>query len=251
MKRLLACGFLLPLCLLGCQSSKPDKTDLYVLAAASLKETFTKMGAEFEKAHPNVNVLPVFAGSQDLALQIKQQAPCDVFASADMAQMKVAETSFRINSANVIHFAQNRLVVVASDKSKVNSLNDLAKPGVKVVLADAKVPAGSYALKLLGKVSPKFQTDVLKNVASDETNVRSVLTKVELGEADCGIVYETDEKVAHGVHELPIPAGAQVGSQYYIAALQGDNNDLAKQFVNFVVSDAGQKILLDRGFKLP
>jgi molybdate transport system substrate-binding protein len=251
MKRLLAWGFLLSLCLWGCQSSKPEKTDLYVLAAASLKETFTTMGAKFEKEHPNVAVVPVFAGSQDLALQIKQQAPCDVFASADLAQMKVAESSFRINSANVIQFAQNRLAVVASNKSKVMTFQDLAKPGVKVVLADSKVPAGSYALKLLGKVSPKFQAAVLKNVASYETDVRSVLTKIELGEADCGIVYETDEKVAKGVHEIAAPPGVQVGSQYYIAALQGPNSDLAKQFVSFVMSDEGQKILADHGFKVP
>ncbi|HEY3779733.1 MAG TPA: molybdate ABC transporter substrate-binding protein [Fimbriimonadaceae bacterium] len=250
MKRLLAWVLAVSLCLFGCQASKPGKTDLYVLAAASLKESFTDIGTQFEKEHPNIQVVPVFAGSQDLALQIKQQAPCDVFASADLRQMKVAESSFRINAANVIQFAQNQLAVAASAHSKVKTFQDLAKPGVKVVLADSKVPAGAYGLLLLAKVSPQFQTAVLKNVASYETDVRSVLTKVELGEADCGIVYETDERVAKGIREIAVPAGAEVGSQYYIAALQGPNIALAKQFVSFVMSEKGQKTLEDRGFKV-
>ena len=208
------------------------------------------MAKAFE-AEDGAHVSLELAGSQQLALQIDNGAPCQVFASADQKQMKVAEQTKRIAPGSELEFAQNRLVIVTGPKSDVNSIQDLTHKGLKLVLADKTVPAGSYALRMLAKGGDAFEKSVLGNVASYEEDVRSVLTKVELGEADAGIVYATDARVAHDVRTVELPKEFATSSQYWIAPIEGPERDLSARFVSFVMSPKGQRILTDAGFLSP
>jgi molybdate transport system substrate-binding protein len=237
--------------LVGCSKSPFAKQDIDVFAAASLKESFAQISAAFEKANPGAHVVLSFAGSQQLALQINKGAPCAVFASADAKQMRTAEQKGRILPGSVLDFASNRLVIVATPSSKVHTVDDLAKPGIKVVIADAKVPAGSYTVQMLEKAKPGFKKAVMGNVVSFEQDVRAVLTKVQLGEADAGVVYATDAMTAKNLREIELPKELSTSSVYYIAALQDAQGDLGSKFVAFVMSPQGQKVFKDDGFLTP
>jgi molybdate transport system substrate-binding protein len=230
-----------------------------VFAAASLQDAFGEIGRNYEAANPGVKVAFNFAGSQQLAQQIAQAAPTDVFASANKAQMAVAIQSGRIVSGTDQVFAGNRLVVVVpkDNRAGVQTLRDLGKPGLKLVLAARGVPAGQYALDFLtktlqdGSFGPGYREAVLKNVVSYEENVRSVLSKVVLGEADGGIVYTTDISgdTAGKVTRIDISDALNTVATYPIAVLKDSaQSALAKGFVDYVLSDAGQKVLLAYGF---
>jgi molybdate transport system substrate-binding protein len=234
-------------------------TKLNVFAAASLQEAFTEIGKGFEAGHPGTQVVFNFAGSQQLAQQISQQAPADVFASANKAQMTVAIQSGRIVSGTDRVFARNRLVVVLpkDNPGRIQTLQDLARPGLKVILAAKEVPVGQYALDFLTRTvkdasfGPGFQAAVLQNVVSYEDSVRSVLSKVVLGEADAGIVYTTDvtPDAAPKVVRIDIPDALNTVATYPLAAIQDSPQaGLASQFVDYVLSDAGQKVLASHGF---
>ncbi len=242
-------AFAVFLALSGCKTSTPPKksTDLTVFAAASLKDVFDKVAKAFETKYP-AHVVYSFAGSQHLALQINQGAPCDVFASADQMQMKMAQVSGRISPQNVLTFAMNRLVVVATKKAGVHKIQDLARKGLKIVLADSKVPAGSYTSDMLDKGGAAFKKAVLANVASYEQDVRSVLAKVQLGEADAGVVYATDYAVSHDLEKIELPGKYSTTTEYQIAPLTGPNQELASDFVSFVESPDGQQIFTNEGF---
>lgn len=246
-------------------ASKPDaataasRTTLTVFAAASLKDAFTEIGKNFEATHDGVKVAFNFAGSQQLAQQLSQGAPADVFASANGAQLNAAVTAGRIVSGTSRTFVRNRLVVVfpATNPGQVQALKDLAKPGLKLVLAAKTVPVGQYALDFLGKASAQtdfgetYSKTVLANVVSYEDNVKAVLTKVALGEADAGIVYTTDvtPDVKEKVTQLAIPDALNTIASYPIAAIENSKNaDLAKKFISYVLSDDGQKVLARNGF---
>ena len=243
-------GYLLiaVLAVVGCSHKKPQGAEIDVFAAASLKNVFGELNQRFESQKPGVTVKFSFAGSQQLALQINQGAPCDVFASADQAQMKNAKQSNRIPAKSVLKFAENRLVIAVPEKSEIQSVKDLTKRGLKVVLAGPSVPAGAYAVKMLTKGGEPFKSAVLKNVVSYEQDVRAVLTKVALGEADAGVVYATDIQAAKGVRAIELPAQFETKSAYYIAALNGPHQDAGSKFVSFVMSPEGQKLLSDDGF---
>jgi molybdate transport system substrate-binding protein len=232
---------------------------LNVFAAASLQDVFTEMGKNFEAANPGAKVAFNFAGSQQLAQQIGQGAPADVFASANKAQMAVAIKSGRVVSGTEHVFVRNRLVVIVpkDNPGKVEKLQDLANPGLKLVLAAKEVPVGQYTLDFLTKTltdtnfGAAYQGAVLKNVVSYEDNVRSVLSKVVLGEADAGVVYTTDvtQDAAPKVTSIDIPDTLNTVASYPIAALQDSKQaDLAGKFVTYVLSDEGQKILASYGF---
>ena len=231
---------------------------LNVYAAASLKASFSTIGANFHTAHPNVTVTFNFGGSDTLATQIDQGAPADVFASANITQMNVVVKAGMIDSSTPVVFAHNRLVVVypKSNPANLQTLQDLAKSGVKIVLAAKTVPAGQYALTFLTKASadpsftPSYQADVLKNVVSYETDVTSVLTKVSLGEADAGIVYTTDaETVTSSVGTITIPDALNTVAAYPIAPVKASSHaDVAQQFDAYVLSSAGQAVLAQYGF---
>ena len=240
------------------QPSSGSKT-MTVLAAASLIESFTELGKMFETQNPGVKVSFNFAGSQQLAQQLDQGAGADVFASASPKYMDAAVTSKRVNKVDAKTFVKNRLVVIfpKDNPAGLKALTDLANPGLKLDLADKSVPVGQYALDFLDKAvkdpgfDPQFKVNVVKNVVSYEDNVKSVLTKVSLGEVDAGIVYVTDITAAAAakVGKLDIPDALNIIATYPIAPISDSKNaDLAKAFVALVLSPEGQQVLAKYGF---
>ncbi len=231
---------------------------LTVLAAASLTDSFKEMGKLFESKNPGVTVSFSFAGSQQLAQQLDQGAPADVFASASKKYMDAAVTSKRVNQPDAQNFVKNVLAVIfpKANPAGITKLQDLAKPGLKLVLEDKSVPAGQYSLDFLDKAvkdptfDPTFKDSVLKNVVSNETDVKAVVSKVSLGEADAGIVYVTDYNVATDkLGKLAIPDSLNTIATYPIAPISDSKNpDLAKAFVALVMSADGQAIMAKYGF---
>lgn len=236
-----------------------DSKNLTVLAAASLTESFTELGKMFEAQNPGVKVSFNFAGSQQLAQQLDQGADADVFASASKKYMDAAVTSKRVNQDDAKTFVKNRLVVIypKANPGGLKELKDLAKTGLKLDLADKSVPVGQYALDFLDKAvkdttyGAQFKASVLKNVVSYEDNVKAVVTKVSLGEADAGIVYVTDitADAADKVDKIDIPDALNTVANYPIAPISDSKNaDLAKAFVSLVLSSDGQAVMAKYGF---
>jgi molybdate transport system substrate-binding protein len=230
------------------------QTVLTVFAAASLHAAFPEIGRQFEAAHPGVSVRFNFNGSQILEAQLAQGAQADVFASADQRWMDKAASDSLVLAATP--FASNDLVIVASPTSHVNAPQDLAKPGVQLVLCAEAAPCGRYAHIMLGKMEadPKYGSDfasaVAHNVVSQEEDVEAVLAKVGLGEADAGIVYRSDVvgSTAH-VRVIEPPPGAQPAIAYPIAAVKSSASAaLALGFCSYVRSSDGQAILRRFGF---
>jgi molybdate transport system substrate-binding protein len=232
---------------------------LTVLAAASLSESFTELGKLFETQNPGVKVVFSFAGSQQLAQQLDQGAEADVFASASKKYMDTAVTSKRVNQDDSKVFVKNRLVVIfpKANPGGVKEIKDLAKAGLKLDLADKAVPVGQYSLDFLDKavkdaaLGARFKEDVLKNVVSYEDNVKSVVAKVSLGEADAGIVYVTDisADAAAKIDKLDIPDALNTIATYPIAPIADSKNaDLARAFVALVLSPDGQAVMAKYGF---
>ncbi len=246
------------LSLVGCRGD--DKTViLTVFAAASLTNAFTEAGQVFTTANPDVTVTFSFAGSQELATQISEGAPADIFASANQKQMEATIDSGRINPDAPQPFVQNRLVIIVPEDNPVGitTLADLTNEGVQLVFAAAEVPVGQYTLDFLtqatesGDFSASYQTDVLANVVSYEQNVRAVLTKISLGEGSAGIVYASDVVGAEAaqVIRIEIPDALNTVAQYPIAPLNDSKNgDAAAQFIAFILSAEGQAILVQYGF---
>lgn len=237
----------------------PGSPVLTVFAAASLTEPFSQIGAQFEDQHPGVTVTFNFAGSQQLAQQLLSGAPADVFASANQRQMDVAIEGGVAAADAVRRFTSNRLVVIvpADNPAGIASLQGLSRPGIKLVLAAAEVPVGQYSLEFLDKASQAngyelgYRDAVLANVVSYENDVKAVLTKVVLGEADAGIVYTSDAASADSgkVIQIDIPDALNVVAVYPLAVVAGSQQaDLAQAFVDMVLSDDGQAILAEYGF---
>jgi molybdate transport system substrate-binding protein len=224
--------------------------DLTVLAAASLTESLKEIGTAFEAANPGSKVTFSFAASSSLVTQINQGAPADVFASADTANMdKLTASSGAGTAAPPVTFATNKLQIIVNkgNPKNITGVADLAKSGVIYVTAAAEVPIGGYAKQVLDKakvtVSPK----------SLEADVKSVVNKVTLGEADAGIVYATDVKAAGDkAAGVTIPDELNVIASYPIAATKASRNaTAASAFVGFVAGSQGQAILTKYGFTKP
>ncbi len=218
---------------------------------------FGDIGKAFEAAHPGVTVTFNFAGSQALRTQIEQGASADVFASADRKNMDTMVGEHLIAGGKYQDFASNLLVVILPPKNPANirSLQDLAMPGIKLDLADSSVPVGNYARHSLANLSQDaaygsdYSTKVLANVVSNETDVKQVVSKVDLGEADAGIVYVTDAQAASDLKTIPIPKAFNVIAKYPIAVLaRSANADLAAAFIAYVLSPDGQAVLTKWGF---
>jgi molybdate transport system substrate-binding protein len=233
--------------------------ELTVFAAASLTDAFKEIGQQFGAANGGATVTFNFAGSDQLATQITQGAPADLFASANTKQMGVVIQAGDVVSGTERTFARNRLVVVfpKDNPGGVKELKDLAKPGLKIVFANKSVPVGGYSLDFLGKASKlpeytaEFSPTVLKNVVSYEENVKAVLSKITLAEADAGIVYTTDAAtVKNGsISTLDIPDTLNVIATYPIAVTTGSKNpELAKKFFDYVLAPEGQQVLVKYGF---
>jgi molybdate transport system substrate-binding protein len=263
MKRLLCSGLLLAILLTACSSVAistpiPKQRALTVFAAASLTDAFTEIGESFEAANPGVTVTFNFAGSQALRTQIEEGAPADVFASANAKEMDTLVDGKYVDSAAPQIILNNKLVVIlpAENPAGIATLGDLATPGIKLVLAAEEVPVGNYARQSLelmnGRFGTDFQDSVLDNVVSNEDNVKQVVAKVQLGEADAGIVYKSDARAAAEVKSIQIPDELNIIAEYPIAPLSSlTNADLARAFVQFVLSDEGQVVLEKWGFSSP
>lgn len=233
--------------------------ELIVFAAASLTDGFEDLKSAFQQEHPGVSFVFNFAGSQQLAQELAQGAQADIFASANLAQMEAVASIGRIDPGEVSAIIGNSLIIITpvDNPGQVASPVDLAKPGLKLILADESVPAGAYALEFLEKASaqPDFSADfkekVMGNVVSFEANVRAVVSRIVLGEADAGIVYLSDALKAGPTQVvfIPIPQATNLPVTYYIAPVKGSNQaELARRFQEFILSEQGQVILGRRGF---
>jgi molybdate transport system substrate-binding protein len=237
----------------------PARTELTVFAAASLTDAFNAVKEDFEALYPHVTVIYNFGASSALAQQLVAGAPADVFASANNTQMNVTIEGGRVVSGTTRTFARNRLVVIVptGNPGEVQTLQDLAKPGLLVVLAAAEVPVGQYSLEFLDKAvqdpafGPAFKDEVLANVVSYEENVRAVLTKILLGEGDAGIVYTSDitGEAADQVERLDIPDALNTIASYPIAPVEDSAHaEMAQAFVDYVLAPEGQAVLAEFGF---
>jgi molybdate transport system substrate-binding protein len=202
-----------------------------------------------------VTIIFNFGGSQNLRTQIEQGAPADVFASANTKEMDTLVAANFIEASAPKIFLTNQLVVILprDNPAGILSLEDLSKPGLKLVLAAAEVPAGRYARQILENLNSQFGADykdkVLANVVSNEDNIRQAVTKVQLGEADASIVYVSDAVAVPELHKLEIPYDMNVLAEYPIAPLaESVNVDLANEFISYVLSPDGQAALKKWGF---
>lgn len=228
----------------GAASGAP-KADLTVLAAASLTDVFKTAGAAYEKENPGTKVTFSFAGSQELAAQVKQGAPADALVTADTKTMD----GLKGDTGAPTVIAKNRLVIATGkgNPEKVENLKDLADTKLKVVLAAPEVPVGRYSKQILDA-----QKIEVKPV-SQEPNVRAVLSKVELGEADAGLVYKTDvATAADKVDAVDIPDEQNAVASYPAATLKTSKHSAAAEaFVKWLSTPGAQKILADAGFQQP
>ena len=236
-------------------TATPEPQTLTVFAASSLTGAFTEIGKAFEAANPGITVTLNFAGSGALRTQIEEGAPADVFASASGKEMDTLVTGNFITKDAPQIFLTNKLVVIlpANNPSALEKLEDLSKPGIKLVLAAETVPVGNYARQALDKMNGSFGTDfkdkVLANIVSNEDNVKQVVAKVQLGEADAGIVYVSDAIAAPDLKSIEIPTDLNVIAKYPIAPLtKSENADLAAKFTEYVLSAEGQAVLQKWGF---
>jgi molybdate transport system substrate-binding protein len=222
--------------------------DVTVFAAASLTAAFTEIGDAFMVDNPDANVTLNFAASSELVTQIGEGAPADVFASADLSNMTKL-TDAGGNATEPVVFATNiaEIIVGAGNPKGITGVADLANPDLIVVQCAPEVPCGKYAAQIYEDagvtVTPK----------SFEENVKAVVTKVTLGEADCGIVYATDVTAAGADAEgVEIPEDINVVAEYPIAATKAaPNPDGAQAFIDFLLSEQGEKILASYGFLAP
>ena len=261
MKCTLLVILLVALFLVGCAPAStpaPEPKTLNVFAAASLTDAFMEIGKSFEAAHPGTTVAFNFAGSQALRTQVEEGAPADVFASASAKEMDALVFGNHVDGSTSKPFLKNKLVVIlpADNPAGIDSLDDLATSGTKLILAAEEVPVGNYARQALdlmnGQLGTDFKDKVLANVVSNEDNVKQVVAKVQLGEADAGIVYTSDAVAVRDLQTIEIPGDLNVIAIYPIAPLANSANaDLAAAFVGYVLSDEGQAVIQKWGFAPP
>jgi molybdate transport system substrate-binding protein len=257
MKRRLALAAVLTLSC-ACSSANADRANradradngsttgkLRIYAASSLTEAFDSLKREFVAAHPGAKVTITYGASSDLATQITQGAPADVFASASEKNM----TALGAAAVHPTDFAANTLTIAVppGNPAKITAVGDLAKRGVKVAVCDPAVPCGVVAAKVFANAGIRVTP------TASEPDVKSVLAAVESGEVDAGLVYVTDVRAAGSkVVNVPIPAAVNASTTYPIAALKDAHSaGLATAFVDLVVSAAGRRVLAADGFSRP
>ena len=247
MRRLAAMGLAVLLTACGAASSSAgDPEQVTVFAASSLTDAFTDLGDRFEAANPGVDVVLNLAGSSTLARQLVQGAPADVFASADVTQMEAVRDEGLLDGAPEV-VATNRLAIAveAGNPRDVEGLADLDRPDLTVVLAAEEVPAGRYAREALDAAG------VTVEPASLETDVRAVLSRVALGEADAGIVYASDlEEAGDDVGAVALPEARDVVARYPVGVLDGASPS-GRAFVRLLVSEEGREVMAAHGFGAP
>jgi molybdate transport system substrate-binding protein len=232
----------------GPATPREPSGSITVFAASSLTSAFTEIGEAFEAEHPRVSVRFNFAASSELVSQIREGAPADVFASADIATMELlTDADDRVDDTTVFATNVAEIVVAAGNPRRVGGIADLARDDLIVVLCAPEVPCGRYSTRIFDNAGVETAPKSL------EDNVKAVVTKVSIGEADAGIVYRTDVLAAGSTVEgVEIPAAVNVVARYPIVLL-GDapNVDSARFFVEYLLSEAGRAILIDHGFGLP
>ncbi|HZP25800.1 MAG TPA: molybdate ABC transporter substrate-binding protein [Dehalococcoidia bacterium] len=243
----------------GDSGSKETPTyELTVFAASSLSEVFPEQATALHANDPSLKLVFSFAGSQQLRAQMEQGAHADIFASADEAQMQLAQKAGLIAGEPRV-FVHNRLVVVLpkDNRAGIVGLADLARPGLRISMAGPNVPAGAYARAFLTLASaqPQFGADygkrVLASAPSEEPNVRQVLAKVAIGEADAGFVYQSDvtADVANSLGIIAIPTDLSPLAGYLIAVTkEAAHPEQASKFIDFLLSAQGQRILTSHNF---
>lgn len=248
----------------GCagEQAKPEQTDLTVFAAASLTGALTDIAMEYETMHPDVRIITNFDGSQALRTQIEQGADADVFLSANTKQLYALRDQGLMENATIGLFAKNKLAVIvpASNPAGITTPQDLAQPGTRLVIGTKDVPVGDYARQILKKMGndaaygPAFNTSVLNNVMSEETTVTGVVAKVQLGEADAGIVYETDitPENRDKFIVIAIPDKYNVIAEYPAGVVKSSRNkEEASRFIAYLKGEQDKAILAKYGFALP
>jgi molybdate transport system substrate-binding protein len=257
-----AAGFLACLVLLACKGPEEpqlkgageaaQETELVVFAATSLREPFTSLGESWRTAHPGATLTFNFAGTQELRMQLEQGAAADVFASADPRHMDELVKGNRASAPT--WFARNEPVIVVAKEAaeSIRALGDLPR-AKRLVIGAPEVPIGRYTLQVLdkaaGSLGATFRADVESKVVSRELNVRQVLNKVKLGEAEAGFVYRTDALSAPELRVISIPAELNVIAEYPIAAItDAKHPKLAQSFVELVKSREGLSALEHAGF---
>jgi molybdate transport system substrate-binding protein len=230
---------------------------LTILAASSLTEAFGELGEIFEEQNEGVKVKQSFGASSDLLVQIQQGAPADVFASAAEEEMDTADKDGLVAGKPEVFVKNREVIMVPKDNpAKINSLEDMAKPDIKLVLAAKDVPAADYAVEILGKANeeygPDFERDVLSNVVSREADVRASVNRVVVGDADATFGYASDytPDIRDKVKVVPIPPTLNIIATYPVAALKDAKDpDLAKRWVDLVTSREGQHVLKKWNFE--
>jgi molybdate transport system substrate-binding protein len=222
--------------------------DVVVFAASSLTEAFGTLADDFEAAHPGVHVRFSFAGSSELGPQITSGAPADVFAAASPSTMSDVVKAGATSSKPVL-FARNRLEIAVppDNPGHVRGLDDFARPGLKIAVCAPQVPCGEAAQEAFDLGGVQAKPDTL------EQEVKGVVTKVELGEVDAGMVYRTDVRAAGDkVEGIDFPEAAKAINDYQIATVAGaPNPDAAEAWLQYVLSPHGQRTLANAGFQLP
>lgn len=241
-------------CFFGCRSSQEEtrQRQLVVSAAMSLMEVFGEFEKRFEAEYPDVDVVMNFAGSQILAGQIIAGAEVDVFVSANPKQMERVVAAGRVKQTEIIAYNQLILVTPVDNPQNIRSSADLTKQGVRIVLADADVPAGDYSRKVLQELG--ILSQVMSNVVSHEEDVRGVVAKLVLGEADAGIVYATDisshtQNHLYKVQSFP----SRLSSPHYEIAVitDGSRFQLAQTFLASLKTEQAKQVWRDFQFTPP
>ncbi|MCA1688351.1 MAG: molybdate ABC transporter substrate-binding protein [Actinobacteria bacterium] len=230
---------------------------LTVLAASSLTDAFGALAETFEERNPGVEVRQSFESSSTLLVQIQQGAPADVFASAAEEEMDTAVDNGLVAGEPEVFVRNREVIMVPEDNpAKIQSMRDLAKPGIKLVLAEEGVPAADYALEILGNADAgygsDFKEDVLSNVVSREADVRASVGRVALGDADATFGYASDytPDIRDQVRVIRIPENLNIVAAYPIATLNdAESPGLAQKWVDLVVSEEGQRVLDKWGFE--
>ncbi|MEM7137300.1 MAG: molybdate ABC transporter substrate-binding protein [Myxococcota bacterium] len=224
-----------------------------MFAASSLTEGFTALAQAFEAAHPEERVALQFAGSQSLRLQIEQGAPADVFASANEAHVRELVRDGTVVAP--VAFATNRLAIVvpADNPAGVKTFDDLAS-AQRIVVGTEQAPIGAYTRAMLRNAEPRLGASraamVKRHIVSEEPNARLVRAKVELGEADAAIVYETDARSAKRARTIDIPDDINVEATYFVGAVAGaERRKGVESWIHFVRSEQGREVLQRHGFR--
>lgn len=232
--------------------SEPEREPLTIFAAASLTEAFTALARDFEAAHPELAVQASFAGSQALRLQIEHGARADLFASANPRHMDALVDAGLVSDSRV--FAHNELIVIVprENPAGITSFEDLVRAR-RLVIGTAAVPVGAYARQMLKRAArtlgETFESQVLARVVSEESNVRLVRAKVELGEADAAIVYRTDALASSHTLSIEIPEYANVRAHYSIGQVSASPRaEAARAWIEYLHSEAARRVLARHGF---